>query len=166
MKSILSAPRFLAFLAAFAAFATQTATASFLEDLAANANKVASSPYATGGDVILALSANEYVHIFTNTASAGAFTPSQALTARLLLVAGGGGGGNKSNKPGGGGAGGMIEAAHEALSADTAYAVAVGAGSVGTSQNKGTTAGDSSFVGGSVSYVAVGGGRGSDYATA
>ena len=60
----------------------------------------------------------------------------------------------------------MVEAAREALAADTAYAVAVGAGSVGTSQNKGTTAGDSSFVGGSVSHVAVGGGRGSDYATA
>ena len=163
MKSILSAPRFLAFLAAFAAFATQAATASFLGDLATNANKVVSSPYATGGDVILQLGSAEYVHVFTNTASAGAFTPSQALTARLLLVAGGGGGGNKSYKPGGGGAGGMVEVAREALSADTAYAVAVGAGSVGTSGNKGTTAGDSSFVGGSASYVAVGGGRGSDF---
>ena len=150
-------------------FAPMVAQASFLGDLATNANKVASSPYATGGDVILHLQGvgyDDYVHVFTNTASAGAFTPSQALTARLLLVAGGGGGGNKSNKPGGGGAGGMVEVAREALSADTAYAVAVGAGSVGTSQNKGTTAGDSSFVGGSVSYVAVGGGRGSDYATA
>ena len=154
---------------AFALLCVGSAQASFLVDLATNANKVASSPYATGGDVILHLQGvgyDDYVHVFTNTASAGAFTPSQALTARLLLVAGGGGGGNKSNKPGGGGAGGMIEVAREALSADTAYAVAVGAGSVGTSQNKGTTAGDSSLVGGSVSYVAVGGGRGSDYATA
>lgn len=142
------------------------AQASFLGDLAANPNVVSSSPYATGGDVILQLGADEYVHVFTNTAAAAEFTPAQALNARLLLVAGGGGGGNKSNKPGGGGAGGMVEVAREALSADTAYAVAVGAGSVGTSQNKGTTAGDSSFVGGSVSYVAVGGGRGSDYATA
>ena len=150
-------------------FLPALAQASFLGDLAANPNVVSSSPYATGGDVILHLQGvgyDDYVHVFTNTASAGAFTPSQALTARLLLVAGGGGGGNKSNKPGGGGAGGMVEVAREALSADTAYAVAVGAGSVGTSQNKGTTAGDSSFVGGSVSYVAVGGGRGSDYATA
>ena len=148
-----------------AAFALR-AGAAFLDDLATNANRVASSPYATGGDVILKLGESEYVHVFTNTASAGMFTPAQTLTARLLLVAGGGGGGNKSNKPGGGGAGGMVEAAREALAADTAYAVAVGAGSVGTSQNKGTTAGDSSFAGGSVSYVAVGGGRGSDYATA
>ena len=150
-------------------FAPMVAQASFLGDLATNANRVASSPYATGGDVILHLQGvgyDDYVHVFTNTASAGAFTPSQALTARLLLVAGGGGGGNKSNKPGGGGAGGMIEVAREALSADTVYAVTVGSGSVGTSQNKGTTAGDSSLVGGSVSYVAVGGGRGSDYATA
>ena len=150
-------------------FAPMVAQASFLGDLATNANKVASSPYATGGDVILHLQGPgyaDYVHVFTNTASSGAFTPSQALTARLLLVAGGGGGGNKSNKPGGGGAGGMIEVAREALSADTPYAVTIGSGSVGTSQNKGTTAADSSFVGGSVSYVAVGGGRGSDYATA
>ena len=150
-------------------FAPMVAQASFLGDLAANPNVVSSSPYATGGDVILHLQGvgyDDYVHVFTNTASAGAFTPSQALTARLLLVAGGGGGGNKSNKPGGGGAGGMIEVAREALSADTPYAVTIGSGSVGTSQNKGTTAGDSSFVGGSVSYVAVGGGRGSDYATA
>lgn len=154
---------------AFALLCVGSAQASFLVDLATNANKVASSPYATGGDVILHLQGvgyDDYVHVFTNTASAGAFTPSQALTARLLLVAGGGGGGNKSNKPGGGGAGGMIEVAREALSADTPYAVTIGSGSVGTSQNKGTTAGDSSFVGGSVSYVAVGGGRGSDYATA
>ena len=150
-------------------FLPALAQASFLGDLAANPNVVSSSPYATGGDVILHLQGvgyDDYVHVFTNTASAGAFTPSQALTARLLLVAGGGGGGNKSNKPGGGGAGGMIEVAREALSADTPYAVTIGSGSVGTSQNKGTTAGDSSFVGGSVSYVAVGGGRGSDYATA
>ena len=114
------------------------AQASFLGDLATNANRVASSPYATGGDVILHLQGPgyaDYVHVFTNTASAGAFTPSQALTARLLLVAGGGGGGNKSNKPGGG-AGGMIEVAREALSADTPYAVTIGSGSVGTSQNK------------------------------
>ena len=156
-----------AFSCALAALlAAPAAQASFLGDIAANPAKVASSPYATGGDVILALSANEYVHIFTNTTAAASFTPAQALNARLLLIGGGGGGGNKSNKPGGGGAGGMVEVAREALSADTAYAVAVGAGSVGTSQNKGTTAGDSSFVGGSVSYVAVGGGRGSDYATA
>ena len=156
-----------AFSCALAALlAAPAAQASFLGDIAANPAKVASSPYATGGDVILALSANEYVHIFTNTTAAASFTPAQALNARLLLIGGGGGGGNKSNKPGGGGAGGMVEVAREALSADTAYAVAVGAGSVGTSQNRGTTAGDSSFVGGSVSYVAVGGGRGSDYATA
>ena len=161
--------RLLMLVFAFALLCVGSAQASFLVDLATNANKVASSPYATGGDVILHLQGvgyDDYVHVFTNTASAGAFTPSQALTARLLLVAGGGGGGNKSNKPGGGGAGGMIEVAREALSADTVYAVTVGSGSVGTSQNKGTTAGDSSLVGGSVSYVAVGGGRGSDYATA
>ena len=161
--------RLLMLVFAFALLCVGSAQASFLVDLATNANKVASSPYATGGDVILHLQGvgyDDYVHVFTNTASAGAFTPSQALTARLLLVAGGGGGRNKSSKPGGGGAGGISEVAREALSADTVYAVTVGSGSVGTSQNKGTTAGDSSFVGGSVSYVAVGGGRGSDYATA
>ena len=114
------------------------AGAAFLDDLAANANRVASSPYATGGDVILKLGDTEYVHVFTNTASAGTFTPAQALTARILLVGGGGGGGNKSNKPGGGGAGGMVEAAREALAADTAYAVTIGSGSVSRRKPQGT----------------------------
>ena len=36
-------------------FAPMVAQASFLGDLATNANRVASSPYATGGDVILHL---------------------------------------------------------------------------------------------------------------
>lgn len=38
-------------------FAPMVAQASFLGDIAANPAKVASSPYATGGDVILQLSA-------------------------------------------------------------------------------------------------------------
>ena len=49
-----------------------------LVDLATNANKVATSPFASGGDIILCLdsSANEYAHVFTNTApkTYGSFT--------------------------------------------------------------------------------------------
>jgi hypothetical protein len=138
MKSILSAPRFLAFLAAFAAFATQTATASFLEDLAVNPNKVASSPYATGGDVILQLGTSEYVHIFTNTAAAATFAPSENLTAWVLLVGGGGGGNacNGSTYPGGAGGGGFVEETGVALAAGD-YAVTVGAGGAGVKSNSG-----------------------------
>ncbi|MBO6120894.1 MAG: hypothetical protein J6Q49_03455, partial [Kiritimatiellae bacterium] len=80
------------------------AWASFLGDLAANPNVVSSSPYATGGDVILQLGADEYVHVFTNTAAAAAFTPTENLTAWVLVVGGGGSGG--SRRGGGGGAGG------------------------------------------------------------
>ena len=48
-------------------FAPMVAQASFLGDLAANPNIVSSSPYATGGDVILQLGEAEYVHVFTTT---------------------------------------------------------------------------------------------------
>ena len=91
-------------------FAPMVAQASFLGDLATNANKVASSPYATGGDVILHLQGPgyaDYVHVFTNTASAGTFTPAQALKARILVVGGGGSGGGKDGS-GGGHAGGFV----------------------------------------------------------
>ena len=50
------------------------AQASFLGDLATNANRVASSPCATGGDLVLKLGEAEYVHVFTNTTAAAAFT--------------------------------------------------------------------------------------------
>lgn len=167
MKSILSAPRFLAFLAAFAAFATQTATASFLGDLATNANKVVSSPYATGGDVILHLQGagySDYVHVFTGTAAATTFTPSANFRARVLVVAGGGAAGSVTQNPGGGGAGGMIEEFGVALAAGTDYTVTVGAGGAVVGSQNGNKNGDnSSFVGGSVSMTAIGGGRGSDY---
>ena len=43
------------------ALAPMVAQASFLGDIAANPAKVASSPYATGGDVILQLGEAEYV---------------------------------------------------------------------------------------------------------
>lgn len=105
------------------------AQASFLGDLATNANRVAASPCATGGDLVLKLGEAEYVHVFTNTASAGTFTPAQALTARVLVV-GGGGPGDWGQKgwTGGGGAGGMVERSGIALEAGTDYAVTVGAG--------------------------------------
>ena len=105
------------------------ARASFLGDLAANPNVVSSSPYATGGDLVLKLGEAEYVHIFTNTAAAATFTPAQALTARILVV-GGGGPGDWGQKgwTGGGGAGGLVERSGVALEAGTDYAVTVGVG--------------------------------------
>ena len=69
-------------------FAPMVAQASFLGDIVASPAKVVSSPYATGGDIILALSANEYVHIFTNTAESATFAPSVDLKARILVVKG------------------------------------------------------------------------------
>ena len=145
-------------------FAPMVAQASFLGDIAANPAKVVSSPYATGGDVILALSANEYVHIFTNTAAAATFTPAADLRARVLVVAGGGAAGSVTQSPGGGGAGGMVEESGVALAADTPYTATVGAGGAATTgQNGNKNGGNSSFAGGAVSLTAIGGGRGSDW---
>ena len=153
--------------AAALALTAANTQASFLDDLAANPNKVASSPYATGGDVILHLQGagySDYVHVFTNTAAAATFTPTANLNARVLVVAGGGAAGSVSNNPGGGGAGGMIEESGVALAAGTGYTVTVGAGGAATASQNGNKNGDnSSFAGGSVSMTAIGGGRGSDY---
>ena len=158
MKSILSAPRFLAFLAAFAAFATQTATASFLEDLATNANKVASSPYATGGDVIMQLGSAEYIHVFTNTASVATFTPGGALYARVLVVGGGGGGGRNGYNACGGGGGGFVEEMLS-LTANTGYAVVVGAGGKTGNAGKQSSFGGTTLVAGGGSKGNVNGGN-------
>ena len=137
---------------------------TFLQKLATHASHVASSPYATGGDVILRLGDGDYVHVFTNTAAAATFTPATDLRARVLVVAGGGAAGSVTQSPGGGGAGGMIEESGVALAAGTDYAATVGAGGAATaSQNSSKNGDNSSFVGGSVSLTAIGGGRGSDY---
>ena len=137
------------------------AQASFLGDLATNANRVAASPYATGGDVILKLGEAEYVHVFTNTASAGTFTPAQTLTARVLVV-GGGGPGDWGQKgwTGGGGAGGMVERSGIALEAGTDYAVTVGAGGDMRMSATRVPGGNSAFASITASGGGYGGGNG------
>lgn len=133
------------------------AWASFLGDLAANPNVVSSSPYATGGDLVLKLGEAEYVHVFTNTASAGTFTPAQALTARILVVGGGGGGGRYSYNACGGAGGGFVEDTL-ALAAGTDYVVAVGAGGEPGAISDGNAGKASSF--GGTTLVAGGGAGG------
>ena len=93
---------------------------TFLEKLAADSHKVDSSPYAAGGDIILQLGEDEYVHVFTNAAVEETFTARQMLNARLLLIGGGGaGGGTAYYGSGGGGAGGMLEVDSFILAADS-----------------------------------------------
>ena len=102
---------------------------TFLEKLAADSHKVDSSPYASGGDIILRLGEDEYVHVFTNAAAAETFTALQMLSARLLLIGGGGaGGGTAYYGSGGGGAGGMLEVDSFIMAADSSYSLAVGSG--------------------------------------
>lgn len=85
------------------------------------------------------------------------------LLADYLVIAGGGGGG--SNGGSGGGAGGYLEGTALTLSVDTSYAVTVGIGgaradrTVGT-RTSGVKGGNSSFVGGAVNIVSIGGGYG------
>ena len=137
-------------------FAPMVAQASFLGDLATNANRVAASPCATSGDLVLKLGEAEYVHVFTNTASAATFTPSVDLNARILVVGGGGSGGGKDGS-GGGHAGGLVEGIY-ALSANTAYTVKIGAGGAATTYYLGTNAGKESSFGGNL--ISAGGGAG------
>lgn len=110
---------------------------TFLNNLAADVRVVDSSPYATGGDIILQLGENEYVHVFTNTVATQTFTALQMLNTRILLIGGGGaGGGTAYYGSGGGGAGGMLEVDSFIMAADSSYSLLVGAGCK-TIQNNG-----------------------------
>lgn len=136
---------------------------TFLNDLATNANKVASSEYATGGDVILKLDDYTWVHVFTNAAASATFTANQPLGAQVLLVAGGGGGASGYyGQAGGGGAGGMVEDTAVTFASGVDYTVTVGKGGDGTKGNDvkhGGQGGDSSVTGGALDVeTAVGGG--------
>ena len=162
---------------------------TFLDSLNADSRKVDSSPYATGGDHILKVSDIEYIHVFTNTAATGKFTPTQDLNARILVVGGGGSGsGTYGNHATGGGAGGFVEV-RQALAANTAVSVTVGKGGDGTvfymgsnrgadskfgsltasggnggnhsqAQNGGTSGAPTAFVGGQQNYGGGGGAGG------
>ena len=140
------------------AVALGTQAGTFLDSLATNANKVDSSPYATGGDVILH-EGGDYIHIFTNTAAATSFTPTQNLSARVLVIGGGGSGGGNTQCTGGGGAGGFVEQTGLSLAAGTAYAVSVGAGGKTATGNGGNNGSNSTFD----MITAYGGGGGGGY---
>ena len=122
---------------------------AFLDDLAAKSNRTQESPFATGGDIILMISSSEYVHIFTNVASASTLELPQSVTARILCVGGGGPGGNYSNAyvlhGGGGGAGGFVEREDVKLAAGT-YSIVVGRGGVPSAANKPNNSGGDSAV--------------------
>ena len=150
--------------AASLAAAIGAPASTFLDGLAANANKVASSDYAAGGDLVWRIG-NDYIHIFTNAAASATFTPAEAMSVRVLMVGGGGSGG--SDVGGGGGAGGMVETNGLELAANTAYTVTVGAGGalISGTASAGNSGGDSSMMLGSVPVVetAKGGGGGGAY---
>ncbi len=145
------------------------AAATLVEDLSTNSQVVASSPYATGGDLILKLGDNEFVHVFAKAAGVERFVPNANLSARVLLV-GGGGGAGYSYKPntwqfamaGGGGGGGAREYSNLALAKSTPYVVTVGAGGNGSSSRlaRGSDGEASSIVGGDIEYKVLGGGGG------
>ena len=146
----------------------------FLAGLARLPERVESSPYATGGDIILHLSGagyDDYVHIFKDTAkdAALAFTPATDLHTRLLVIAGGGSGGgnNYSSVAGGGGAGGLVYRENQLLTAETAYNIVVGAGGAAKiGQGGGNSGKDSTFAdaGKTIDITAVKGGAGGGWA--
>ena len=144
--------------------AVRSDASPFLDGLAANANKIAASDYASGGDIIWRIG-NDYIHIFTNTAASATFTPVEAMSVRVLMVGGGGSGG--SDVGGGGGAGGMVETNGLELVANTAYTITVGAGGafINGTASAGNSGGDSSMLLSSdpVVETAKGGGGGGAY---
>ena len=119
------------------AMAFGASAGTFLDSLNADERKVLSSPYSSGGDIILQIDENEYVVVFTNTAATATFTALEAISPRALLVGGGGaGGGTTYYGSGGGGAGGMLEVASIPMMKDAALSIMVGSGCK-TIQNKG-----------------------------
>jgi hypothetical protein len=138
----------------------------------------ASSPKATGGDIITN-DGTYWIHQFLNS---GTFTPSQTLSCDYLVVAGGGGGGGtgggSSRSGAGGGAGGLrstVTATGGGGTLETSlsvtaqtYAVTVGAGgAVSTSGSNSifstitsTGGGRGGFTDGSTKYAGLAGGSG------
>lgn len=117
-----------------------------------------SSPVATGA--VTYPFGTDTVHAFT---SSGTLTLNSTVTARILVVAGGGGGSYNSEPysyGGGGGGGGYLYYTNISMTAGT-YTITVGTGGLGSVEAAASTNGvDSSIVGGSISYTAIGGGRG------
>jgi hypothetical protein len=120
-----------------------------------------SAPKASGGDLVYSDSLYWY-HVFNTT---GAFVPSTSLTCDYLVVAGGGGSGQGTG--GGGGGGGYrtsIGGSQTTLTANTSYAVTIGAGGTGGVGGSQTNGVNSSFVIASSTITSAGGGRGGTFA--
>ena len=84
------------------------------------------------------------------------FTTTEPLNCDLLIIGGGGGG-----SAGGGGGGGYLYYTNIYLSSGNNYVVKVGNGGTGaTGSTNGNQGANSSFIGGSISYIAFGGGGG------
>ena len=102
-------------------------------------------PYASGGDII-STDGSYWYHTFLYS---GTFTPLKNLSSDYLAVGGGGGGsgGTSGTTYGSGGAGGISRTGTASLTANTGYAISVGAGGAGsTSQpNSGVSGGSSSI---------------------
>ena len=133
---------------------------TFLDSLDASPNKVASSPYATGGDIVLKLG-DDYVHVFTNSAASASFVPARDLSACVLIVGGGGAGGScGTSASGGGGGGGVVYLSGQTLTWNASLPVVVGRGgymnAAAVSATLSYKGGDSSFAG----TTAYGGGNG------
>ena len=153
----------------------------FLAGLHEDSRIVASSPYATGGDLILRSGNDEYIHVFYDSSAAHDFVVNRTMSAQVLVVGGGGGGGGGGGESndndaggGGGGAGGFVTKTL-ALGAGT-YEVMVGAGGAGgfkdpppggKARGKGVSGGDSWIAQGThTNAFAYGGGGGGAASTA
>jgi len=128
--------------------------------LAAVGTTPTKAPKAIGGDIIQT-DGTYWYHAFL---SSGSFTPQTALSCDVLVVAGGGSGGVRIGA--GGGAGGLLALSSQALNANTAQTVIIGAGGAAAVDSAGTgvagnNGGNSSF--GSISGTVYGGGGGGAY---
>lgn len=142
-------------------FPPEELSSEFLNRLANSDARILSSPYATGGDIILQ-DGDDYIHVYfkTNSVPKSTFVVPKLMTATILAVGGGGGGGSRG---GGGGAGGMLLSSNTMMSAGV-YTIDVGAGGQEGIRNTqwARNGGDSLVaIGNSELVHAYGGGRGS-----
>jgi len=113
--------------------------------------------YGVGGDITFTSGIYRY-HIFKNSGTIS-FNKNSSSDNQInvFLVGGGGAGGN--NHGGGGGAGDVLLVSYSTVTAGTVYTITVGNGGTSDSTNP-IQAGTSSFIGGTLSAYAIGGGRG------
>ena len=107
-------------------FPPEELSSEFLNRLANSDARILSSPYATGGDIILQ-DGDDYIHVYYSTNGTQKFLARQTMMARVLAVGGGGAGGLAG---GGGGAGGMLDLPTVPFLESVPYAIHVGAGGV------------------------------------